>query len=370
MSGIDRCPACGEEARFYLNCAPGTFFCENCELEFWQEGDGWYCCDTDGDPRRVVVTDGGTDTGDTKRSGRKLSAFPYIGSKTFLAPWIVEHLRDHETFIVPFGGAAGVLLNKRRSRAEIFNDRDEYVVEFFEVVRDDPEPLADAVRNIPYSRGLYNQWSRRFRDPDSDLAEDRIERVARWVFLRYASFSGRYGQRAGFATDTPRKGPQKSEIWARVPERIRILRDRFKGVAIECGDYTELFGRYDDTDVLFYCDPPYVEEKANYYRGPMFDHGGLVEALEDLEGAWAVSYSEPPDGLEDLATAVVEREYSRSAALDNSSRPERLYLSYDPAASPRFVDASTAQTTLVTDGGRRNSRSLDTGSERSGGDDE
>ena len=284
--------------------------------------------------------------------GVTVSAFPYIGSKTYLAPWIVNHLRDHETFVVPFGGAAGVLLNKHRSKAEIFNDRDEYVVEFFEVVRDDPEALAEAIRNIPYSRALYNRWSQRFRTGDQDLADDRVERAARWVFLRYASFSGRYGQRAGFATDTPRKGPQKSEIWARVPERIQTIRDRFKGVAIECGDFAEIFDRYDDTDVLFYCDPPYLEEKDNYYRGPLFDHASLVEALETLEGDWAVSYSEPPEGLEDLATAAVERDYSRSAGLDNSSRSERLFLSYDPAATSKFVDASAAQTTLAqADGG-------------------
>lgn len=279
------------------------------------------------------------------------SAFPYIGSKTYLAPWIVDHFCDHETFVVPFGGAAGVLLNKPRSRAEIFNDRDEYVVEFFEVVRDHPDALADAVQNIPYSRGLYNSWSRRFRDPDHDLAADRVERAARWVFLRYASFSGRYGQRAGFATDTPRKGPQKSEIWARVPERIEQLRDRFKGVAIEAGDYSTIFERYDEANVLFYCDPPYLEEKDNYYRGPLFDHASLVEDLEDLEGNWAVSYSEPPAGLGELATTAVKRDYSRSAALDNSSRPERLYLSYDLADSQKFVNASTAQATLADGAG-------------------
>lgn len=108
---------------------------------------------------------------------------------------------------------------------------------------------------------------------------------------------------------------------------------------------------------------PYVEEKDNYYRGPLFDHASLLEDLEDLEGDWAVSYSEPLAGLEDIATAVVERDYSRSASLDNSSRPERLYLSYDPADAPKFVGASTAQTTLVQADGGRNERSVDTRSD-------
>jgi len=66
----------------------------------------------------------------------------------------------------------------------------------------------------------------------------------------------------------------------------------------------------------------------------------------------AVSYSEPPDGLEEFATAVASRDYSRSAGFKNESRPERLYLSYDPDERSIFVDASTAQTTLAeTDGG-------------------
>jgi len=300
-------------------------------------------------------------------SGRKLSAFPYIGSKTYLSPWICDHLCDHRTFVVPFGGAAGVLLNKPRSSAEIFNDRDEYVVEFFDVVRDHPETLAEKVDNIPYSRELYNKWSRRFRSSDRDIADDRVERAARWVFLRYASFSGRYGNRAGFATDTPSGGPQKSEIWHRVPQRIQALRDRFKGVAIEHGDYSEVIDRYDSDDMLFYCDPPYVEEDVSYYRGPLFDHETFVETLRTVDGDWAVSYSEPPDGLEELATAVASRDYSRSAGLENESRPERLYLSYDPDERSTFVDASTAQTTLAeTDGGR--DRPLHTDTDDEGGE--
>ena len=282
-----------------------------------------------------------------------LSAFPYIGSKTYLAPWIRDHLRAHDSFVVPFGGAAGVLLNKPRSDCEIFNDRDEFVVEFFEVVRDRPDELADAVRNIPFSRALYNRWSQAFRDREQTLADEQIERIARWVFLRYASFSGRYGHRAGFATDTPRGGPQKSVVWASVPDRIQTLRDRFRGVALECLDYADVFERYDDpdTNVLFYCDPPYVEEKAGYYRGDVFDHGRFIEQLTDLESNWVVSYTDPPDGLRAISDTVVSRDYSRSAGLDNETRQERLFLSYDPQSSPAFVDARTAQSTLDLSGG-------------------
>lgn len=294
-----------------------------------------------------------TSTSDTEREGT-FSAFPYIGSKTYLAPWVVDNLRAHENFVVPFGGAGGVLLNKPRSGCEIYNDRDGALVEFFRACRERPTELAERVRNIPFSREVYEGWSRQFRSGEG-WPDDLVERAARWVYLRYASFSGRYGQRAGFATDTPHRGPQKSRIWQQMPERIVEVRDRFRGVAIESLDYADILGRYDDKDAttLYYCDPPYLEAKDNYYRGPAFEHGRFVDALETVDGYWAVSYTDPPDGLEALATTVVERTYNRSAGEDNGDRIERLYLNYDPNDAPMFVRGHTAQQKLsaMADGG-------------------
>jgi DNA adenine methylase len=309
---------------------------------------------------------------DTCRSGMErsgtFSAFPYIGSKTYLAGWVVDNLQAHENFVVPFGGAAGVMLNKPRSGCEIYNDRDEYLVEFFEACRDHPEELKERVRNIPFSRSVYEEWSVQFRSGE-DWPDGVVESAARWVFLRYASFSGRYGQRAGFATDTPRRGPQKSTIWKQMPERVDEVRERFRGVAIECLDYSDILGRYDDKDVetLYYCDPPYTEAKDDYYRGPRFDHQAFVQHLADVDGDWVVSYREPPAGLEDIASAVVERSYNRSAGEQNEDTTERLYLSYEPNQVPMFVQGSMAQATLVpaTDGGNR--RDVDTGTDRNGG---
>jgi len=63
-------------------------------------------------------------------------AFRYHGGKFRLSPWVHQHLPAHRTYDEPFGGAAGVLLTEPRSYAEVYNDLDGDVVNFFRVLQD------------------------------------------------------------------------------------------------------------------------------------------------------------------------------------------------------------------------------------------
>lgn len=274
-----------------------------------------------------------------------LSAFPYVGGKTTLAQWIVDHLPAHTVYVEPFGGSAAVLLNKPRSTVEVYNDLDCDLVQFFEVARNQPDALIQWARRTPYSEELHNEWVTAFYD--GERSEDRIERAGRFLFLRYTQFAGKYAGPSGFKRDTPRDRSGESQAWRNVPERITAVCDRLQGVSIQNGHFTEIIERYDSENTVFNCDPPYLD-KEETYRVTDFEHEQLAAALEGIDGYALVSYTDRPNGLYDGWNEVTRSHYHDAGDRKNQTSKqvtERLILNYDPDSVTTFVDAD--QQTLV-----------------------
>lgn len=218
-------------------------------------------------------------------------ALRYHGAKFRLAQWVLQFFPPHRIYTEAFGGAAGVLLQKPRSHAEIYNDLDDDVVNFFRVLRslDTRRQLVEAVVATPYARAEFDlAW-----EPADDPIE-RARRIAVRAMMGFGSAGATKGT-TGFRIDSRRKYGTAQQIWAEYPDAIAAAGQRLSGVMIENRPAVQVLLDHDDPTTLHYVDPPYVHGtrvmKNRGYRHEMTDdeHRQLLEVVTGLQGMVVLS---------------------------------------------------------------------------------
>lgn len=209
----------------------------------------------------------------------------YPGAKNRLAPWIISYIPEHDVYLEPFAGSLAVLFNKERSHIETVNDLDEEIVNFFRVLREQPEELKQSIYLTPYSRKEYIKAYEQTSEP--------VERARRFAVKCWMGFGCGNLYKNGFKSGQQTHSPNPARAWAKLPEIIKLAAARLKGVQIECLPAVELISRYDTKDVFIYADPPYLHgTRKNYlYKHEMkdSDHKELLEVLKKHPGKVLIS---------------------------------------------------------------------------------
>lgn len=223
--------------------------------------------------------------------------FAWYGGKAYYAEWIISHFPAHRVYVEPFGGAANVLLRKRPSEVEIYNDLDDRVVNFFRVIRsrDGLAELERLCQLTPYSRSQFAELV------DMPEPAEPVER-AWWFFVRCRQSLGGIGMSRlttsswCMSTRTRRGMPEPVSKYLSAVEGLPEVADRFRATVIECMPAIDIVKKYDGPDVFFYCDPPYVPStrhggSARTYHKEMSteDHEALLAVLGGCQAKVMVS---------------------------------------------------------------------------------
>lgn len=271
----------------------------------------------------------------------------YHGSKFRLAPWIIERLPEHTCYVEPFGGAGGVLMQKPRAYAEVYNDLDGDIVNLFRVLQDEASRsrLFECLTLTPYAREEFElAW---------ESATDPVERARRTIIRAPMGFgsAGATKGRTGFRIDTKREYGTAQALWAEYPDSIAEIGQRLTGVLIENRPAIEVMRAHDTPATLHYVDPPYVHDtrykgasSGRYYRHEMDDqqHLELLSVLLKLEGMVVVS-GYPCELYDDLLAGWQRHETSAriSAGRGTATRTECIWLSptcHQPSNQPGLFD--------------------------------
>ena len=224
---------------------------------------------------------------------KKLIASGWYGGKFSHLDWLIPLLPVCKHYCEPFAGSGAVLLNRKPSPVETYNDLDGEVVNFFRILRDNKEGLIQAIVLTPFSREEFALAC----TLDPDLTD--LERARRF-YVRARQVRTGLAQRASLGRWANCKNTSRAGMsgvvsrWLGAVEHLPYIAERLLRVQIENRPAVDVIELYDSKETLFYCDPPYIHDTRgdnNAYDNEMTDsdHVELAKLLNNIEGKVAIS---------------------------------------------------------------------------------
>ncbi|WP_394743090.1 DNA adenine methylase [Natronococcus roseus] len=272
-----------------------------------------------------------------------ITPFGWYGGKTMDLQFVLPIIDiPHQIYVEPFGGSAAVLLHKEQSEVEVYNDVDERLITFFDVLRNRKEELIDQLRYTPYSRRAFER-AVEFQDKGSEASD--VEKARQFFISVQQSYSGHPDAtkgRWGYTRKESRRG--KSCVvnnWQQKIKSMNEVAERMGEVQIECKPAIDIIQRYDHEEALHYLDPPYIHESREQNSLDVYDtemsekdHRELLEIARGADGYVAISgypndvYEEE---LEEYGWLRQDKTASANTADDGQKeRVECVWTNYDP----------------------------------------
>jgi len=278
----------------------------------------------------------------------KKIAFGWYGGKYSHLDWLLPLLPETKHYCEPFGGSAAVLINRKPSPVETYNDIDGEIVNFFRVLREQKDELSKAIGLTPFAR---EELRIAVNGKPEDLPD--LERARRF-FVRARQVRTGLAQTASEGRWAHCKLTSRAEMsgavsrWLGSVEGLSEIAQRLLRVQIENAPAIEVIQRFDSPETLFYCDPPYVHESrsdTNAYAYEMsdYEHRELAEALRNVEGKVAISgyHSNLMNELYGdwkYIDAPTKKAHSTNTRADNNkqNRTEVLWVNYEINVSTKY----------------------------------
>ena len=190
----------------------------------------------------------------------------YYGGKYSIAPWIVSKFPENYRnlhYIEPFAGGASVFWVKEKSKLETLNDLDNNLYNFYYVFQNKYTELKKSLSNIIF----FEKEFKRCLDilNKSIKPKDNVEQAYAYFYFLGFSFMGMNSNRKCFRFNN--KIIKTSSINNLLENKYLNFDEYFKRLK-----YVQFFNRdvfniikiFNNENVLFYLDPPYLNSDQEY----------------------------------------------------------------------------------------------------------
>lgn len=197
-----------------------------------------------------------------------------IGGKKLLKLRIIQMFpTNYESleYIEPFVGGGSIYYAKKPSAMEVINDVDPAMFEVHNGLKYYGELIGTTLQGT-YSREKFNELKA--------LAPMSLrEKCMRNIVLSKTSYSSNQN------VFNP------GQNWIKGAD-YTPYQDRSKDTTILNEDYKDVIAKYDNTNALFYLDPPYENSNAIHYKFPKVDYSEMATICKGLKGKFILSIND------------------------------------------------------------------------------
>ena len=216
---------------------------------------------------------------------------------------IVPLLPVHHLYCEPFFGGGAVFFAKEPSKIEVINDKNSFVVNFYEQAKHHFSALQELIEETLHSREWYAQAKHIYYYPKFYTP---LERARAFWLLANMSVNSCLASDFSYAKSGSSSAQRVAE------KRVQFTKElaaRLSGTTIESADALEVMPRYDADQSFFYVDPPYIDVNQGHYKGYLrTDYEQLLKMLSSLKGKFMLS-SYPNDLLSSAAKNCQWQQY-------------------------------------------------------------
>lgn len=242
------------------------------------------------------------------------SLFAWPGGKRNLLRPILARIPAHSLYVEVFSGSAKVLFAKEPSHAEVINDINGDLINFYRVVKHRGAELAELLEHDLVHPD-------RFRELKASGATDELQRALAFAYSTWQSYGAKGEHFAAGNLKELLKGQVRRPLDT-VRELLEKGAARLQRVRIEQRDCLEMLTRFDSPETFFYLDPPYVHfSNVGQYQALSADlREALFARLACLQGNFLLSFDDCSE-VRDLAGrhSMCVEQVETSYALGNTT---------------------------------------------------
>lgn len=199
----------------------------------------------------------------------------YYGGKQTMLKYILPLIPQHQIYTEPFCGGAAVLFAKTPSDAEIINDLNGDLTNFYWMAKVYYPELKQEIDKTLHSRDMHAHAAHILNYHQFFTPAQRAWAVWALCKMSFASkIDGSFGY--DFGGGMPKKLSNAKDDFT-----VQLSR-RLENVTIENRDALEVIECYDSEKAFHFVDPPYINSDCGHYEGS-FNEQNMNELLMLLE---------------------------------------------------------------------------------------